>query len=458
MKTLLFPIVILLSLVSIAQNSIPNGDFEQWTTVSFNNLDNYITESGRAQFLLGSTTTIKSTDSQNGNSSVRLETKSNGHDTLFGFFTSGDFDHSNGFPYTQRPDSIIGYYKSNVLPGDTAILILRFSQLGNIYSFQLKTFTGVQSTWSRFAFPLNLTQTPDSMFIAAASSNAVSSIGVQVGSWLMLDNISFVGVGITQPILNGDFENWTIESYDNPLNWSTANIQGSSIGQYSVTKTPDNTEGSYALRLETIKVFDDTIGFITNGSFGQDSILGGQPFGIVFDTLIGQYKYSPVGPDSAAIGLNFFKNGNLIGVNYGFLPATSTYTQFEVPFVLPQVPDTLRIDVVSSINENFIGATLFLDQLLLKSIVTNINKSIDSFGEISLFPNPSNDLINLEFFNKSEAANITIIDNIGRIYHQEEVVKGRVNLQLNLNGLPVGSYFLRISDSENITYKKISKI
>jgi hypothetical protein len=458
MKNLLLPIAIFISFVSLAQNTIPNGGFEQWTTISFDNLDNYITESGRSQFLLGSTTTIKSSDAQNGNSSVRLETKSNGQDTLFGFFTSGDFDNSNGFPYTQKPDSIVGYYKSNVLPGDTAILILRFSQLGNIYSFQLKTFVGVQSNWTRFSFPLNLTLTPDSMFIAAASSNAVNEIGVQVGSWLMLDNISFVGTGITQPILNGDFENWTIASYENPVNWSTSNMQGSSTGQYSVTKTTDKIAGNYALRLETITISDDTLGFITNGILGRDSISGGQPFGIVFDTLVGQYKYSPVGPDSAAIGLNFIKNGSLIGVYFGFLPASSTYTQFEVPFVLPQVPDTLRIDIVSSINENFVGSTLFIDELMLKSIVTNLDKKSALFEGVSLYPNPTRNIINLEFINNSENTEVTVIDNIGRIYYEESIERGAVNVQLDLDGLPYGNYFVRISDSKEIVYKKISKI
>ena len=51
------------------------------------------------------------------------------------------------------------------------------------------------------------------------------------------------------------------------------------------------------------------MGYITNGVFGRDSVMGGQPFNIVFDTLVGQYKYSPVGLDSAAMVLTFSKTG-----------------------------------------------------------------------------------------------------------------------------------------------------
>ena len=105
----------------IAQNTIPNGGFENWVSSSYDNLDNFTTPIGESIFILGSATTLKSTDSQSGNFSVRLETKTNGLDTMFGFFTTGEFGQSNGFPYNQRPDSIHGFFKCNVKAGDTAV-------------------------------------------------------------------------------------------------------------------------------------------------------------------------------------------------------------------------------------------------------------------------------------------------------------------------------------------------
>lgn len=458
MRNILLSVFAILAINANAQSTIPNGSFEQWTTISYNNLDNYVTESGRAQFLLGSTTTIKSSDAQNGNSSVKLETKTTGQDTLFGFFTSGDFDRSNGFPYSQKPDSLVGYYKSNVLAGDTALIIVRFSKLGNIFSFNLKTFVGVQNAWTRFAFPLNLAITPDSMFIAAASSNAINEVGVQPGSWIMFDNFSFVGTGITQPILNGDFENWTIHTYENPTNWSSTNIRGSQLGQFSSTKTTDKTHGNFALRLETVKIFDDTMGYITNGVFGRDSVMGGQPFNIVFDTLVGQYKYSPVGLDSAAMVLTFSKNRNVVGGRYYFFSPSSTYQQFQIPFVLPQIPDTLRIDITSSINDGFIGSTLFIDHLVLKSILTNIDKESNLFQEISLYPNPSNEYIKLEFVNHSQVATVQIIDQIGRTYYNYDIYKGDQKINIDLQSLPSGTYYVRISNNDEVVYKQITKL
>ena len=55
------------------------------------------------------------------------------------------------------------------------------------------TFTGIASTWTRFAYPVGPTFTgTDSVNLAFASSNAFNESTIQDGSWLMVDNISFV--------------------------------------------------------------------------------------------------------------------------------------------------------------------------------------------------------------------------------------------------------------------------
>ncbi len=453
----LFSILIISVCFIKAQNFVPNGGFENWTTSSYETLDNYVTEVGFAYFLLGSTTTFKSTDAQNGNFSVRMETKTNGSDTIFGFLTSGDFDRDNGYPYSQRPDSLIGYYKCDIQPGDTGYVVVRFSSLGTIFSFNVKSFVGTQNSWTRFAMPLNVPLTPDSMFFAAVASNAINEIGITPGSWLMLDNVSFTGTGITQGVLNGDFENWTPVNIENPDDWSPINLYASTQGQLSATKTSDSYAGNFALRLETIAFRDDTLGLITNGQFANDSIIGGHPFSIVFDTLIGYYKYSPVGLDTAAVGLTFTKNGNAIGRFYKALTARSTYGLFEVPFVLPQIPDTLRVDIVSSAEEDKVGSTLFIDELILKSIVTSLNVKNDLVQKVDIYPNPmSNQLsINLEL---NDEADFFLIDGMGREYWKKmNVLPGEVREIIDAEQLPSGMYFLRIIAGDVKAHYKVIK-
>ena len=453
--------IVLISFFSISlcgQNTVPNGSFENWSTSSFDELDNYDTQPGFSLFLLGTSTTTRSSDAFNGNFSIRLETKASQSDTVPGVYTSGDFDTENGFPYSQRPDSLVGYYKCDVKAGDSAFLVIRFSEQDSIFSFQTISFVGIQNNWARFSLALDLSMNPDSMFIGATSSNLINEIGIQPGSWLMLDSLHFVGSGITQQIVNGDFENWTTKTFEEPDFWRTTNSATATVGISSATRTTDSHSGSNALRLETIAFFDeDTIGIVTNGEFGDSMVAGGQPFSIAFDTLVGYYKYSPIGLDTAAIGLSFFRNGNLIGNASRFFTAQSTYTEFRVPFVLSQIPDTMRIDIFSSIGENIVGSTLFIDDLRLNSVNTSLDDNFDKIKQLEVYPNPTSDRLIVKFTPLKEEMTISLIDALGREFLSKLISKGQEQVALDLSSLKKGNYFLRMQLGNKTIHRSVVK-
>jgi len=457
MKILYCLLVSILVSTLYGQNTIPNHSFENWTTTTYQKLDNYTTEPAFVLFVLDTFVTSRDTDRIAGNYSIKMQTVISGTDTVFGFFTSGDFDTENGFPYSQRPDSLVGYYKCDVKAGDSAFVLVRFSTGGVINSFAIKEFTGTQSIWTRFSIPLNLLIAPDSMFIAGVSSNAVNEINIQDGSMLMLDSLHFVGTGITQQIVNGDFENWSDVSYEEPDDWSTINAATSDGPKDAVVKTTDSHSGSYALRFETIEFFGDTINFMTNGSFGDTSIVGGHPFSIVFDTLVGYYKYSPIGLDTAGIALIFSRNGNSIGNAFTQLSSTSSYTKFSVPFVLPQTPDSLRIDLYSSTSNPSVGSTLFIDNLKLKSIITSIDQDHPDIQMVKLYPNPANQLLNLQLVGVSEQVEVQIIDQLGRLYQKHQLNVGDVNYSLDISRLKQGQYYLRIIANDKYVHRTFIK-
>ncbi len=440
-----------------AQTTIPNGDFENWTSQSYENLDDYFTDVSRNASISDTVSTTRSTDRFSGNYSVRLETRESIYgDTLLGFFTSGDFEN-NGFPYTQSPDSIVGYYKSDVKTGDTAIMILRFSSLGNVFHTEVNTFTGSQSNWTRFAFPIRLSSTPDSMFIGAASSNAINEVGVTFGSWIMLDSLHLVGSGITQQLPNPSFENWSTTTFETPDSWTTTNGASSAQNVYAATKSADSKVGSYALRLETIEVFDDTIGLISNGTFGRDSIVGGIPFNAMADTLVGYYKYTPNGTDTAAMGLTFSKNQLELARIFETFTSTSTYTQFKIPFSLLQAPDTLRIDLVASARENVLGSVLFIDDLRLNSIINSLDKELTELRDLKLYPNPSTEYLSISFQSLKTNIELEIVDAIGRVYQSDTATVGQSSVKIATSSLPFGIYYVRFKVGNNILHKSFIK-
>lgn len=67
----------------------------------------------------------------------------------------------------------------------------------------------------------------------------------------------------------------------------------------------------------------------------------------------------------------------------------------------------------------------------LKSLSTDIITS-----QITLYPNPSNG----EFFIQSENDNLWIYNNLGQVVHQQKLIKGTNNIQVNL---PTGCYILK---------------
>lgn len=456
MKNLLLILTVLSCTLAAAQN-IPNADFENWTIRSYDTLNGYQSETPQMMQLFDTALATKSTDAYQGNYSIRLETRTNGTDTAFGYFTSGEFGVSNGFAYTQNPDSIVGYYKCNVQPGDSAGLVVMFSFGGTPIYYETFAFTGSQNSWSRFSYSLNSPFTPDSVFIGAASSNALNGFNITPGSWLMLDSLHFTGSGITQQLPNLNFENWTSITYDEPDEWATMNGFTSKDSVFAVTKTTDSYSQSYAMKIENIDPNNPNIGIATTGEFGSSGTVGGDPYnGSTIDTLQGYYKYSAAGVDTAGLILIFRQNGSISGLASQLLPPTSNYTKFEVPFSNAQVPDSFRIDLVSSYI-NVMGSELFVDNLALKSVLTSVHIHSEKIEKLNLYPNPTKNQLNLEWKSQADHMEIEIIDGLGRQYQSHSNLAKNGQLSLNVSMLSSGLYFIRIQLDNEVISRRFVK-
>jgi len=357
-----------------AQN-IPNGSFENWEDVSLGFYpDDYPQNSITDDFEEGATLS-RVTDAQSGTYAVYLKTgidPVNG-DTAVAYILMGEFGEfgpGGGVPYTEKPDSFSGWFKYDVVAGDTAIALLIFWAEDSIISMNSYSFTGIQSTYAKFTFPIfyMVDSMPDSMLIAFASSNALNEIGEQPGSELYVDNISFIGA--SQAIPNNDFENWTEAIYTDPINWKSDNQSLLSKGITPASETTDAHSGS-ALRLETVAInwgsgYIDTLRQIVCQSYEKgDSNWNpiGFPYSVQPDSLTGWYKYIPNGQDTASIYIEFYKNDSSIGGIWYPLTSTGSYTRFSEPiWTLMGMPDTAFIQVRAGDNP---GSILFLDDLLI---------------------------------------------------------------------------------------------
>ncbi len=450
-KTLLFISSILLGTISYAQYE----GFENWTSNTLLNLDDYktmIDERG----LEGALAVKRSTDAFAGTYSIRLETviSPTNADTIFGFFLSGD-------PDTQTPgqatglngvDSIIGYYKYDIMSGDSCTLIAStFASSiptgGGIFHIP----TGTQTTWKRFAYAINALAS-DSLLLAAATGDPLIDFkGIQ-GTWIQFDNIQLKKGNQVVSVLNGGFENWTATNWEEPTNWKTSNYAAIFEPLLPVTKTIDKYAGNFAIELNTIvNNNNDTIaGLISNGDFNQNGLIGGQPFSGVPTAVEFYYKNTLSGVDTSWASIQFKSGGNVIATYGGQLAPVVNYTLVNQPVTLPMAADSVLIGAFAGENP---GSKLFIDNIdLVFPVGVSENLSVE---KLVTYPNPATDQIKIRF-NLKNNSNVTIrlIDVTGKELTSRslgQLSAGTFTESFNTSNYSSGIYFIEfLLDEEKI--------
>ncbi len=461
-KTILTLCLITLSLYFAGAQSIPNGDFESWQTTTISNPNGAVTANLEMFQRHGTgipALVTQVSDAQHGSSACKLETTVIEGDTAFGYAVFGRTGNSGpegGFPYSQTPDSITGWYKSNINANDSALVLVAFSLNGNPVYQGAFFLHGTHSSYTRFSFPLNLPGgfACDTVLFGVASSDPLTDFAPKPGSWIIVDNIAFVGTGITQQVPNSDFELWTNLNFEAPNTWLTYYSDDLTP---SVSKTTDKYAGNYAAKVTTILSGSQLINVTFNGRQGNDGPEGGHPYALAVDTLMGYYKYSPTVTDTAMVMMQFRKAGSVTDWRVQFLFPTSTYTKFEIPINLTTTPDSVSIFLASSTwnaTTANLGSTLYIDDVQFKSQPLHV--SVAEQGNIFrnlIYPNPSSDFVNVEFTMVTpETVTLTICDFSGRqmLAKTLNTSVGENSFKVDLDHLAKGVYSINVTSKNQI--------
>lgn len=374
MKRSLFLLSFAFALQAQAQ-LISNPGFEDWDEVEDVNLQAYESSNLEATAIGAVRNAVPDSDAVSGNFALHLSTHIAGGDTAFGYIIDGDFDNqTGGFAINQRPDSIAGYFKCDVMPGDTAFVILFFRNAGVPIGAAEVYFTGTQTSFARFVQEIDWfvpSISPDSAFFAAASSNAINEIGIQDGSSLTIDDIQLIGTGITANIQNPSFENWDTSFYYRPHVWES--FAGDPFGlRYGlVERISDPSEvyaGDYSIKVNSLLDDGDSLFGLVSTEDIFNNERGGFPFDRNQDTLTFYYRYAPSGSDTAAVAIWIRHNG-IWESNYTTLGAAVNWTYVEIPFAASGggTVDSLSLSFSSSTAGGFAsGSSLWLDELDFK--------------------------------------------------------------------------------------------
>lgn len=186
--------------------AVPNGDFENW-----NDMGLYEDPQGWATFNFfavfgGPETVTRSTNAHGGNYSARLETVvedfdgDGNNDTLPGVMYLGLMDFLNeemveGAPFSERPDSLTGWFHYLPAVSDAAYIELQLTRWNSTDGMQESVGGGelmLEETtdWSRFSLPIEYLseEMPDTVRIMMIANTMAPSNG----SELFVDDFAFV--------------------------------------------------------------------------------------------------------------------------------------------------------------------------------------------------------------------------------------------------------------------------
>ena len=218
-KNLLF--FLFVATISFAQAQIPNAGFENWTN---GEPDDYITLNLLVKPFAGRANVSQTDDKNSGTYAIKLETIAYTNiftsktDTAVGYAVLGSLaKQKGGYPFTSRPSTFSGFFKSSLSKQDTAYAAvglykwneqtMKRDSIGGTIFF---TATSV-AEYTPFTVPFIYTSSlasPDTILVILSSSGRKKI----PGSTLILDDLSLGGVTGTRTPL---FSNYT-PAFPNP--------------------------------------------------------------------------------------------------------------------------------------------------------------------------------------------------------------------------------------------------
>lgn len=447
--------------------SLTNGGFESWNSTPYDQPTNWYSSNPQSIIALNIVNVTKVTGFSG--QAVHMQTYISAGDTDFGYVSNTPEDPTKGqggIPYTQQSTGISGYYKYNLPVKDTAFLFVIFKKNGSIigqYFYKIRG-TGSQPTFTTFNYTFTpaLAMAPDTVVIAAASSNVIDNIGIQNGSWLELDELAFTGPSATIP--NGTFDTWNSLSEDMPVGWSISTGGPSGTG---VSKTATHYAGSFAISLLSQPSGGGGGGsvnaaIISNGrETPNNGPKGGQPYtNTNKDTLIGYYQYTTPGNDSGVVSVGLTKNGSGVGGNGMQLKKAAVWTQFKVGFQAFSSPDTILVAFASSVwsANSTVGSVLLLDNVYLQSQPLVVITPTVAVEQNTAYPNPAKNVLNIQVRDKIPGTvYVHVYDITGRAVIENVFTTSENVLHVNIAELQPGIYFYKLDTPSGNTLNKFIK-
>lgn len=441
--------------VFAGRSEVPNWDFQNWTSETTAVPLHWNMVSKNFERIAG----------HSGNYALKLNADNL---CLLGVF--GD-NLIGGQAFSSRPDSLIAYLNYAVEPGDSAVLLLVLAKGGVPVSQQFYMFGGSTfGTFKRFALPITYSSAvvPDSLTIGFVSTNPfASTYNSHPTSFIAFDDLSFSPA--SQPILNGNMEQWIDYPYEQADEWHHPlfiGIDSADFSQPEVRKIIHTLPDDYAVEI--------TPATLNGTAFPSDfsnimKVMGpdvhGSPVLAKHQTLNGYYRYFPVPGDTMSISVTLYANGqDVAGGQLNSGDTVADFTPFEITlnYMNPNaVPDSavfalgpVRGKVAKGLSRLAVDKLSFdgFAGIDTTNALAKVDEEIKAFY---LFPNPANNRLNL-VFNKEldKGVVMKIVSLTGQIVKEFTIPQGSNQYEVALDVLQPGMYIALITNGGHPSSKR----
>jgi hypothetical protein len=106
-------------------------------------------------------------------------------------------------------------------------------------------------------------------------------------------------------------------------------------------------------------------------------------------------------------------------------------------------------------NGNLIITHGFQQQL----IITTVEDNIEPLVTVTIYPNPSSDMINIQFVKPVDGEiRIFLLDSQGRLVKTDRIEETETNKKIDMQDLAAGIYYLRMTKGNRVNVYKVVKL
>jgi hypothetical protein len=272
-------------------------------------------------------------------------------------------------------------------------------------------------------------------------------------------------------IPNPGFENWTaVGTYSVPNGWGTLNNTTTLAGVYTVTKATPGSPGASYMKITSKTVATSVVGGIAVSGV-LDSMTMMPKSGFAYNmrpaNFTGKWQHMIYGSSQGSIQVTLTRWDSGLGMRMPVASGNVTlsgmamaWANFTIPLTYTDGnnPDSCIIVMKASGSVPTNNDYLWVDNLAFSGVVTGIENQESLLSNVSVFPNPSAELINVNLNLKSEQkVSLELIDMLGKVITVKDLgtLQGDSKQSINVSGITKGTYVVRVVTEKGTEVRKI---